>query len=147
METTRTRDPFAGLGPPQRTHHPVQAPYPQYQQQLRPPAETRATPVGRRLLGVAVLVVLTAVTTPVHVLAIFFVFVQVESPGDGDLGSALLLVVGALAASFVALLVTATLAQLAGGFRARWRARTTFAVLSAILAVAVAYGAALTVFP
>ncbi len=137
METTRTRDPFAGLGSQQPSYHaPPPAP---------PTVQTPGTPVARRLLGVAVLLALTALTTPVHLLAIFFVYVQIESPGDA--GSALLLIAGAVAASFAALLLTATLAQLAGGFPARWRARTTFAVLSAALAIAVAYGAALTLFP
>lgn len=138
METTRTRDPFAGLGSPQQSFH-------EPQQQVRPPVQTPSMPVARRLLGVAVLLVLTAITTPVHLLAIFFVYVQIESPGEA--GPALLLLAGALVASFVALLVTATLAQVAGGFPARWRARTTFAVLSALLAVVVAYAAALTLFP
>ena len=79
---------------------------------------------------------------PVHVLAIFFVYVQVESPGDAS--TALLTIGGGAIGSFLALRITATLAQLAGGFPARWRARTTFAVLSAVLAVSLVYLLALT---
>ena len=138
METTRVRDPFGDL----MTQSGV--PQPAYQAP-RPSAVTvRRTPVGRRLLGVLVLLVLTALSLPVHVMTMFFTYVEVASPGD--LGTALLLVGGTGIASFLALLLTAVLSQLAGGFPGRWRARVTFAALSALLSVAVTVVAAVRFF-
>lgn len=131
MQTTEIRDPFPELGTP----YPVP-------QRYRPAPPVRRTPVARRLFGVLVLLVLTAASVPVHVLAVFFVYVQLESPGDGS--TAFLTVGGGALASFLALLLTATIAQLAGGFPGRWRARTTFAVLSAVLSISVAYALAFT---
>lgn len=138
METTRTRDPFADLMAPSGTARPAYQP-------PRPPAVVvQRTPVGRRLLGVLVLLVLTALSLPVHLLTMFFTYVEVASPGD--VGTAVLLVAGTGLASFLALLLTGTLAQVAGGFPGRWRARVTFAALSALLAVAVTAVAALHFF-
>lgn len=110
-----------------------------------PPAiQTRSTPVGRRLLGVLAFFVLTAVSVPVHILAVFFVYVEFESPGDPV--TAALLVSGAFLVSFIALFITGLGSQLVGGFPGRWRARITFATLSGIVALVVAYAAALTQF-
>lgn len=138
MEPSRPHDLFADLvraeTAPQRQPVPVRA---------APVARPR-TPVGRRLLGILALLVLTAISLPVHLLAVFFVYVEFESPGDPTTSS--LLVLAAAAGSFLALLVTGTMAQLVGGYPGRWRARVTFAACSAVLAIASTYGAALTLF-
>lgn len=87
---------------------------------------------------------LTAISVPVHILAVFFVYVEFESPGDTV--TAILLVSGAFLASFAALFFTGLIAQLVGGFPGRWRARITFAALSGVIALGTAYLAALTLF-
>ncbi|MGT2427331.1 hypothetical protein [Amnibacterium kyonggiense] len=101
---------------------------------LRAPQKS---PTGRRLLGVLTFLVLTGLSLPLHVAAIFFIYVEFESPGDP--ATAALLVGAAFVGSFVALLVTGLLSQLVGRFPGLWRARITFAALSGIIALAVAY--------
>jgi dipeptide/tripeptide permease len=88
--------------------------------------------------------VLTVLSLPVHIGAIFFIYVEFESPGDPAMAA--LLISGAFLGSFVALFLTGLVAQKAGGFPGRWRARITFAVLSAIIGLGVAYFAALNLF-
>lgn len=129
-----------------------QRPMPGQQQPVRPGTDPRArpktasapTPVGRRLLGVVVLLVLTLLSLPVHVAAVFFVYLLIESPGDAT--SSMVLVIAAFTGSFIALLVTGILSQLAGGFPAGWRARVTFAACSAVLSLGAAYLAAIAFF-
>lgn len=108
-----------------------------------PPAGSARIPV-RRVLGLAVFAVLTAMSLPLHVLAVFFVYVQIESPGD--IASAAPVLGGMFAAVFAALLVVGLLTQLVGGFPGRWRARVTFSFLSAVIALGIAYAAAITQF-
>ena len=111
----------------------------------RPAAITvHRSSAGRRWLGVFAWLVLTVVSLPVHVFALFFVYVEFASPGDQ--ASAITLVACAFLASFVTLLITGTLSQLIGGFPGRWRARVSFAAFSAVVAVAVMTVAALTYF-
>ena len=98
----------------------------------------------RRVLGVATFLLLTGLSVPLHILAVFFVYVQIESPGDT--ASAVPLLAGMFAAVFLALLATGLLTQLVGGFPGRWRARVTFSFLSGVIALAIAYGAAITQF-
>ncbi|MFD1720742.1 hypothetical protein [Amnibacterium endophyticum] len=98
----------------------------------------------RRVLGLAVFAALTAMSVPLHVLAVFFMYVQIESPGE--LASAVPLLGGMLVAVFVTLLVVGSATQLVGGFPGRWRARVVFALLSGAIALSIAYAAALTQF-
>lgn len=126
---------------PYETQRPVPPPQ---QHPPRPVIRTSRTSPGRRLLGVLTFVALTAISVPVHILAVFFVYVEFESPGDTV--TAVLLVTGAFLASFAALFCTGLLAQLVGGFPGRWRARITFAALSGVIALGIAYFAALTLF-
>lgn len=137
---------------PQRTSSSIY-PYetqraPQQPQQVAPPPplpqQRRRVPVGRRVLGVLAFVVLTALSIPLHILTVFFVFVEFESPGDAV--TAALLVSGAFVGSFAALFVTGLVTQLVGAFPGRWRARVTFAALSGAIALGIAYAAALTQF-
>lgn len=100
--------------------------------------------VLRRVLGVLTFFVLTGASVPLHILAVFFVYVQVESPGDA--GSAVPLLGGLFAAVFLALFFTGLLTQLVGGFPGRWRARVTFSFFSGAIALAIAYAAAITQF-
>ncbi|RIX27592.1 hypothetical protein [Amnibacterium setariae] len=119
-------------------------------QQVPPPAQYRTAPArartspARRALGVLAFLVLTALSVPLHVAAVFFVYVEFESPGDAVMAA--LLIGGAFLGSFAALFVTGLLSQLIGGFPGRWRARITFAALSGVIALAVAYFAALRLF-
>ncbi len=138
MATTGVRDPFADLFAPERPTAAPQSP------RRAPVPQRRHVSVGRRLLGVLVLLVMTAISTPVHVFAVFLVFIEIESPGDPQ--SAALLIGGAGLGSFLMLLLTASLTQAVGGFPGRWRARVTFAVLSALLAMAVAVLGVVAVF-
>ena len=87
---------------------------------------------------------LTGLSLPLHIAAIFFIYVEFESPGDPAL--AVLLIGGAFLGSFAALFVTGLLSQLIGRFPGRWRARVTFAALSGVIALVVAYVAAGRVF-
>lgn len=129
------------LQTPRRPHQMGSAPF----YLPAPPAITvHRSSAGRRWLGVLVFLVLTAVSLPVHVLALFFVFVEFASPGDR--ATSILLIAGAFVASFLALLVTGTLSQLVGGFPGRWRARVSFAAFSAIIALGVSTAAALLYF-
>jgi hypothetical protein len=121
--------------------HPALRPEPQQQ---RAPRSDRPNPAPRRALGVLAFAVLTAMSLPLHIAAIFFIYVEFESPGDPVM--AVLLVGGAFLGSFAALFVTGLLAQLVGGFPGRWRARITFATLSGVIALVVAYFAALQLF-
>lgn len=149
--------PYATDAPPQRSGPrqasipqptPVgqQATYPYAQRQqprYDPPPVLRAPekkPTGRRLLGVLAFLVLTGLSLPLHVAAIFFIYVEVESPGDPT--TAVLLIGAAFVGSFVALLVTGLVSQLVGRFPGIWRARVTFAALSGIIALLVAYAGA-----
>lgn len=132
---------------PYETQRPVQPPQqhsPQQHAPRQPTTPPRKTATGRRLLGGLAFVVLTAISVPVHILAVFFVYVEFESPGDTL--TAVLLVSGAFLASFAALFCTGLIAQLVGGFPGRWRARITFAALSGVIALGTAYLAALTLF-
>lgn len=136
---------------PQPTPVGQQATYP-YDQRPQPPRweqppvlrAPQKTPIARRLLGVLAFFVLTGLSLPLHIAAIFFIYVEFESPGD--LTTAALLVGGAFLGSFAALFVTGLLSQLIGRFPGRWRARVTFAAFSGIIALAVAYLAATKVF-
>ena len=101
------------------------------------------SPTGRRLLGVLAFFVLTALSLPLHVAAIFFIYVEFESPGDPV--TAALLIGAAFVGSFAALFVTGLLSQLIGAFPGRWRARVTFAAFSGVIALVVAYVAATTI--
>ena len=124
---------------------PRQAPAPQQPpQQQFAPRQDRRNPAPRRALGVLTFLVLTGLSLPLHIAAIFFIYVEFESPGDPLMAA--LLIGGAFLGSFAALFVTGLLAQLIGGFPGRWRARITFATLSGIIALAVAYFAALQLF-
>ena len=144
--------------PPQRTsssiypyeqQQPVRLP-PEQQQPQRPPTQQqpqrppvpRKNMAPRRVLGVIAFLTLTLLSMPVHIAAVFFVYVTFESPGDAV--TAILIVSGAFIGSFAALFVTGLVSQLVGGFPGRWRARVTFAVLSGIIAISCAYFAALT---
>ncbi|GAA2753848.1 hypothetical protein [Amnibacterium kyonggiense] len=135
---------------PQPTPVGQQATYPYAQRQqprFEPPPVLRAPeqrPTGRRLLGVLAFFVLTGLSLPLHVAAIFFIYVEFESPGDPT--TAALLIGGAFLGSFVALLVTGIVSQLVGKFPGVWRARITFAALSGIIALAVAYVGASRLF-
>ena len=126
---------------PRRTHElgpaPVLLPHP-------PAITMHRSAARRRWLGVFAFLVLTAASLPVHVFAMFFVFVEVASPGDQATSVELIAV--AFAASFAALLITGTLSQLIGGFPGRWRARVSFAAFSAIIALIVTAIAAITYF-
>ena len=126
---------------------PRQAPFqqpPQQQRQHSAPRADRPNTAPRRALGVLAFAVLTAMSLPLHIAAIFFIYVEFESPGDPVMAA--LLIGGAFIGSFAALLVTGLLAQLIGGFPGRWRARVTFATLSGIIALVVAYFAAMQLF-
>lgn len=127
--------------PPQQ--QPPQAPHQQHgQQQGGRPQQRSGAP--RRFLGVLAFFVLTALSLPLHIAAIFFIYVEFESPGDPLMAA--LLISAAFLGSFAALFVTGLGAQLIGGFPGRWRARITFAAFSGIIALAVAYFAALQLF-
>ncbi len=117
---------------------------PQPPQWRQPAVTTTRNAAPRRLLGMVAFAVMTVVTLPVHVLAVFFVFVEFESPGDPV--TAVLLVSGAFVASFVALLLTGIVSQAVGGFPGRWRARITFAALSGVIALGLAYLGAIVYF-
>jgi hypothetical protein len=124
------------LPPEQQVQRP-----PTQQQPQRPPVP-RKNPAPRRVLGVIAFLTLTLLSMPVHIAAVFFVYVTFESPGDAV--TAILIVSGAFLGSFAALFVTGLVSQLVGGFPGRWRARVTFSVLSGIIAISCAYFAALT---
>jgi hypothetical protein len=126
----------------QAPRHPGQEQPPQQQPSAQP--GPRKNPAPRRTLGVVAFLVLTGLSLPLHIAAIFFIYVEFESPGDPVMAA--LLIGGAFLGSFAALLVTGLVAQLAGGFPGRWRARMTFAALSGIIALVVAYFAALQLF-
>ena len=123
---------------------PVQQQPQQPPQQQHAPRQDRGNPAPRRVLGVLAFLVLTGLSLPLHIAAIFFIYVEFESPGDPVMAA--LLIGGAFIGSFAALLVTGLLAQLIGGFPGRWRARVTFATLSGIIALVVAYFAAMQLF-
>ena len=127
---------------------PRQAPVPQHQPQQQPqefaPRQERRNQAPRRALGVIAFLVLTGLRLPLHNAPIFFIYVEFESPGDPVMAA--LLIGGAFLGSFAALFVTGLLAQLVGGFPGRWRARITFATFSGIIALVVAYFAALQLF-
>ena len=106
-------------------------------------AETHGS-TARRWLGVLTFLVLTGLSLPVHMVALFFVYIEFASPGDRQ--TAILLVIAAFAGSFMALLVTGAVSQLVGGFPGRWRARISFAGFSALIALVAAVVAALTLF-
>lgn len=141
--------------PPRRTspsvypyeQQPTSSAYPYEQSSTRSPtqqpqfAQARRSPAPRRLLGVLAFLVLTALSLPVHIAAIFFVWVEFESPGDPAMAA--LLIGGTFVASFGALFVTGLLTQVVGRFPGRWRARATFAALSGAVALGIAYFAAL----
>jgi hypothetical protein len=124
----------------QAPRQPVQQQPPQQPQQSAQRGP-RKNPAPRRALGVVAFLVLTGLSLPLHIAAIFFIYVEFESPGDPVMAA--LLIGGAFLGSFVALLVTGLVAQLVGAFPGRWRARVTFATLSGIIALVVAYVAAL----
>lgn len=175
MDSNRSHDPrrvpaanWAASYPystdqPPRTQGPRQATIPQptpvgqhatYPYEQRPqqpryePQPVLRTPpkkqTGRRLLGVLAFVVLTGLSLPMHVAAIFFIYVEFESPGDPAMAA--LLIGGAFVGSFAALFVTGLVAQLVGAFPGRWRARVTFAALSGVIALGIAYIAATRIF-
>jgi hypothetical protein len=138
---------------PQPTPVGQQATYPydkrpqQQQPRYEPPPVLRTppkTPVGRRVLGVLAFLVLTGLSLPLHIAAIFFIYVEFESPGDPAMAA--LLIGAAFLSSFAALFVTGLLSQVIGAFPGRWRARITFAAFSGVIALAVAYFAATRVF-
>jgi hypothetical protein len=141
----------ASIPQPTPVGHQATYPYdkrPQQQQQTRhePPPAPRApqkVPIGRRVLGVLAFIVLTGVSLPLHIAAIFFIYVEFESPGDPV--TAALLIGAAFIGSFAALFVTGLLSQLIGAFPGRWRARVTFAALSGLIALVIAYVAATTI--
>lgn len=130
----------------QQTQRPPvqQQPQPPQQPRYAPQQQTKRSSTGRRLLGVLAFLVLTGLSLPMHIAAIFFIYVEFESPGDPAL--AVLLIGAAFIGSFAALFVTGLLAQLVGAFPGRWRARITFATLSGVVALVVAYFAALHLF-
>ena len=103
----------------------------------------RTSPV-RRALGVLTFFVLTGMSLPLHILAVFFIYVQIESPGDTE--TAVPLLGGLFLAVFLVLAVVGIMTQVVGGFPGRWRARVTFSFLSAAIALVVAYAAAITQF-
>lgn len=136
---------------PQPTPVGQQATYPYEQRPQQPRYEQppvlrvqEKTSVARRILGVVAFLVLTGLSLPLHVAAIFFIYVEFESPGDA--ATAALLIGAAFIGSFAALLVTGIVAQLVGKFPGRWRARVTFAALSGVIALAIAYFAATKLF-
>jgi hypothetical protein len=130
---------------PQVPRQPVQQqPQQPPQQQHIPQRGPQRNQAPRRVLGVVAFLVLTGLSLPLHIAAIFFIYVEFESPGDPVMAA--LLIGGAFLGSFAALFVTGLVAQLAGGFPGRWRARITFAALSGIIALVVAYFAALQLF-
>jgi hypothetical protein len=116
---------------------------PRYEPQpvLRTPPKSKAL---RRFLGIVAFLALTAISLPAHIAAIFFIYVEFESPGDA--ATAALLIGLAFLGSFVALFLTGLLTQIIGAFPGRWRARVTFAALSGIIALVVAYAAASKLF-
>ncbi|MBW4043033.1 MAG: hypothetical protein HIU86_13090 [Acidobacteria bacterium] len=130
---------------PQPTPVGQQATYPydrrpQQPPRYEPPTAPRAaqkSSTRRRLLGVLAFLVLTALSLPLHVAAIFFIYVEFESPGDPL--TAVLLIGAAFIGSFAALFVTGLLSQRIGAFPGLWRARVTFAALSGVIALAIAY--------
>jgi len=135
--------------PPRSTYpYEQQVPRQQVPQQVPPPPPQRRTAPrtspARKALGVLVFLALTALSVPLHIAAVFFVYVEFESPGDPVM--AVLLIGGAFIGAFAALFVTGLLTQLVGAFPGRWRARVTFAALSGAIALAVAYFAALRLF-
>lgn len=121
---------------------PMRLPPPPQQRSGAAPQRRNQAP--RRLLGVLAFFVLTAISLPLHIGAIFFIYVEFESPGDPAMAA--VLIGGAFLGSFVALFLTGLIAQKIGGFPGRWRARVTFATFSGIIALAVAYLAALHLF-
>ncbi len=130
----------------QQTPSP-QRPQQQQQPQRLPPQSAqrpKRNQAPRRLLGVIAFFVLTLLSMPVHIAAVFFVYVTFESPGDPT--TAALIVSGAFIGVFAALFVTGLVAQSVGGFPGRWRARVTFSVLSGLIALTAAYFAAMTLF-
>jgi hypothetical protein len=143
----RTQEPRKSTIP-QPTPVGQQQTYPYEQRAPQPPrweqppvqrVQAQVSP-ARRVLGIVAFLVLTGVSLPLHIAAIFFIYVEFESPGDA--GTAALLTGGAFLGSFVALLITGVVAQLVGRFPGRWRARVTFAALSGVIALTVAYIAA-----
>ena len=146
----RTQEPRKATIP-QPTPVGQQATYP-YEQRPQPPRWEQPpvlrvqpkTSVARRIVGVVVFLVLTGLSLPLHIAAIFFIYVEFESPGDP--ATAALLIGGAFVGSFAALLITGIVAQVVGRFPGRWRARVTFAALAGIIALAVAYLAASKLF-
>ena len=128
----------------QRRQQPRQQPEPPRWEKPPVVRAPKKTPVGRRLLGVLAFLVLTGVSLPLHIAAIFFIYVEFESPGDAV--TAALLIGAAFLGSFAALFVTGLLSQIIGAFPGRWRARVTFAAFSGVVALAVAYFAATRVF-
>lgn len=128
----------------QVVREPQQQRQPPQQQQRHEPRPQRRNATPRRMLGVLAFVVLTGLSLPLHIAAIFFIYVEFESPGDPSMAA--LLIGGAFLGSFVALLLTGSIAQMVGAFPGRWRARVTFAAFSGIIALAVAYFAALNLF-
>ena len=136
---------------PYGQQQPQQSPQPPRQQQPQAPQQQRVPTQGaqrntapRRVLGVIAFFVLTLLSMPVHIAAVFFVYVTFESPGDPT--TAVLIVSGAFLGVFAALFVTGLVSQLVGGFPGRWRARVTFSVLSGVIALTAAYFAAMTLF-
>jgi hypothetical protein len=130
---------------PQPPRPPVQQqPPPQHIPPQRQQQQPRKNQGPRRFLGVLAFLVLTALSLPVHIGAIFFIYVEFESPGDP--ATAALLIGAAFLGSFLALFLTGLISQKVGGFPGRWRARVTFAVLSGIIGLGVAYLAALNLF-
>ncbi len=147
----RTQEPRKSTIP-QPTPVGQQATYPYEQRAPQPPRWEQPpvlrvqpkTSAARRVLGVVAFLVLTGLSLPLHIAAIFFIYVEFESPGDPV--TAALLIGGAFVGSFVALLVTGIVAQLVGKFPGRWRARVTFAALSGVIALTIAYFAATKLF-
>lgn len=127
----------------QRAEAPQQPQQPAAQQP-RPATAPKRSPRPRRVLGVIAFLVLTFASIPIHIAAVFFVYVTFESPGDAI--TAVLIVSASFIGSFAALFVTGLVAQLVGAFPGRWRARVTFAVLSGVLSLGIAYLAALIAF-
>lgn len=136
--------PYEQPVPRQPVPQQQQRPQPQRPPQQAAQGRPARNPAPRRLLGVVAFFVLTGLSLPLHIAAIFFIYVEFESPGDPVMAA--LLIGGAFIGSFVALLITGVVAQRVGGFPGRWRARITFATLSGIIALAVAYFAALKLF-
>jgi hypothetical protein len=129
----------------QATYPYDKRPQPQQPRHEPPPVQRapQKAPTARRLLGVLAFFVLTGLSLPLHVAAIFFIYVEFESPGDP--ATAALLIGAAFVGSFAALFVTGLLSQLIGAFPGRWRARVTFAAFSGVIALVVAYVAATTI--